>query len=141
MTEDGQHPGTLTDDLLRSGRLTLQKHSVLPPEPDALFCRVDHALQMSRIYREAFAVELLEECMTHLSDPRKGSRYAAFDDGDRLAFEEMERLRNSLLPDDKDLTITTAAPLPRHLDWRTWLAGGLMLGMVHAVAWAAWLRV
>jgi len=139
MTEDGQYTGTFQSDLLAISRKTLQANSALPP--DDLYQRVDHALTMSRIYREAFAVQLLEQCMRHLSDARRPSRYAAFDDGDRLAFELMERLRDSLLPSAADLDVSAAAPLPSHLDWRTWLGAGVILGMIHGVAWLAWLRV
>ena len=119
------YSGTCITDLLAvSGRIQQE-----------LYFRVDQALAMSRMHREDFAVQLLEECMTHLSDSRPNSRYPDFDDGDRLAFAVMESLRDSMLP-----SVTVEAPPPNHLDWRTWLASGLTLGGIYAVGYLFWMQ-
>jgi len=70
---------------------------MIPRADESLYHRVDQALQLSRLYREAFAIELLNQCMTHLTDSRKTSCYPHLDDGDIAAWNLMEELRDFLL--------------------------------------------
>jgi len=64
---------------------------------DPLYRRVDETLKLSRLYREAFAVNLLDECMTHLTDARRKSNYPNFDAGDHAAWTRLEAVREWIL--------------------------------------------
>jgi hypothetical protein len=83
------HTGTVFSDLLVGGERVKQQHDAVD-----LYERVDKVLEMSRLYRESFAVRVLEESMKHLTDARKKSRYPDFDSGDRAAWERMEGVRD-----------------------------------------------
>jgi len=85
------YTGTLVKDLMTT------VEQVLIESRDSLYQRVDEALAASRLYRDAFAIHLLDESMTHLTDARRGSRYPAFDEGDLAAWEHMEVIRDYLL--------------------------------------------
>jgi hypothetical protein len=83
------HTGTVLSDLIVGGERVKQQHDAAD-----LYERVDQVLEMSRLYRESFAVRVLEESMKHLTDARENSRYPDFDSGDRAAWERLEGIRN-----------------------------------------------
>jgi hypothetical protein len=90
-----QHSGTLIDDLYSSAvRVADLPHSEAKVE---LYERIDEVVRMSRLYREAFMVRILDDAMTHLTDARPNSQYPDFGPGDIAAFERMERIRNWIL--------------------------------------------
>src|SRR5437763_11749715 len=59
-----------------------------------LYERIDKAIAMSRLYRECFAIYVIEHAMQHLTDLRRCSRHPEFDDYDRAAWERLESVRD-----------------------------------------------
>jgi hypothetical protein len=83
------HTGTDITNLVSIGERIVKQ-----PTKIDLYERVDEVIQMSRLYRSAFSIQVIENAMRHLTDARPRSCYSAFDSGDRAAWERMEALRD-----------------------------------------------